>query len=177
MEIQQGYSRVAKSLHWLIALLIFSEYFIGITIDNTGWKWLHFQVGSVILVLVLCRIIWRVTHTYPAMDASLSRVNKMMAHAGHHTLYLLMFLLPVSGLTLVFTKGVPLDLLGIHFDPLMEPLSYHKRHTIKEVHEYMANGIFYLALLHALAAIGHQFIHKTPILSRMLPKSWSKFIE
>jgi cytochrome b561 len=48
MEIQQGYSRVAKSLHWLIALLIFSEYFIGITLSTTGWKWLHFQVGSVI---------------------------------------------------------------------------------------------------------------------------------
>jgi cytochrome b561 len=176
-NIQSRYDGVAKFLHWTIALLIISEYLIGLTIDTFGWKWLHIQVGFLILLCVLLRVIWRITHQYPAMDASLSKHNQFLAHAGHGVLYLLMLAIPLTGVTVVVTKGLAFNIWGIHVSPLMAPINYDTRHMIKEIHEYMAHIIIIMAALHALAALMHQFVHGHKILSRMLPTKLANIIE
>lgn len=176
-EIQNRYDSVARSLHWIVALLIISEYLIGLSIDTFDCKWLHIQVGVLILLFVLLRVLWRLTHKYPAMDSSLSKSNQLIAHLGHLALYALMLAIPLTGLTVVIAKGNNFNIWGIDIAPLMSPMEYHKRHTIKEIHEYMAHGIIIMAGLHALAALMHQFVHKHPILSRMLPKKLADIIE
>jgi cytochrome b561 len=104
------YSKVAKTLHWLIAILLIAEWMIGTTLDTTSWYGLHFQTGSLILILVLIRIIWKVVAGHPPMDSSLSSMNKLAATFGHSVLYLLMLLVPILGLILVFTHGEPISL-------------------------------------------------------------------
>ena len=169
---QLEYSPTAKVLHWLVAFCIISEYLIGVTIDMTKWKWLHFQLGSLLLVLVVIRVLWRITHRYPELDPAIVGWNKKLAKSAHHLLYLLMLVTPLVGLVLLFTKGQPVSLLGIPIAALMEPMAKAERHQLKEVHSLLANAIFYLALAHALAAFYHQFIEHVPSLARMLPRGW-----
>jgi cytochrome b561 len=171
------YNLVARSLHWSLAFLIVMEYLIGLTMGDFGIKWLHLQLGYAILIVVVVRIVWRITHKAPAMDSSLSRVNQILAHSGHGVLYILMLAIPALGLTLVITKGVPFNVFGIPISPLMEPMAKASRHDIKVVHVYLAHTIIIMAAMHALVALLHQFVLGHPILSRMLPEKLANIIE
>jgi cytochrome b561 len=176
-KIQHEYSAMAKSLHWLTAIMILGQYLIGITLDYTEWKSLHFQIGYIIVILVIWRIIWRITHVYPELDAQIKGHGRLLAHVGHYTLYLLMVLVLISGFLRLITKGEHLNVLGFNFAPLMHEMSKTERTPYKLAHEYLAHLFILLIALHALAAFAHQFLSKIPCLSRMLPKSVAKYIE
>lgn len=176
-EIQQEYSAMAKSLHWLTAVMVLGQYLIGITLDYTEWKSLHFQIGYIIVILVIWRIIWRITHVYPELDAQIKGNGRLLAHVGHYTLYLLIVLVLISGFLRLITKGEHLNVLGFNFAPLMHEMSKTERTPYKLAHEYLAHLFILLIALHALAAFAHQFLSKIPCLSRMLPKSLAKYIE
>lgn len=176
-EIQQEYSAMAKTLHWLTAIMILGQYLIGITLDYTEWKSLHFQIGYIIVILVIWRIIWRITHVYPELDSQIKGYGRLLAHAGHYTLYLLMVLVLISGFLRLITKGEHLNVLGLNFAPLMHEMSKTERTPYKLAHEYLAHLFILLIALHALAAFAHQFLSKIPCLSRVLPKSLAKYIE
>ncbi len=176
-KVQHEYSAMAKTLHWLTAILILGQYLIGITIDYTEWKSLHFQIGYIITLLVLWRIIWRVTHSYPELDAQIQGHGRWLAHAGHYLLYFLMVVVLVSGFLRLISKGEPLNVLGFNFAPLMHEMSKSERTPYKLAHEYLAHVFIFVIALHVLAALAHQFLNNTPCLSRMLPKSLAKYIE
>lgn len=176
--ITREYGSVAKLLHWLIAIFILVEYLIGSTLDMSDLKQVHIQIGFIIFILVVIRIIWRITHgsQYPSQSQQLTKLNQKMATAGHHLMYLLMFVLPVTGICLVVSKGHPFFLFCFKVGPFMSPLEPDTRHLIKEIHDLLANALVFMALLHALAAIAHQFLKNIPILSSMLPKCVTNFI-
>ncbi|MDD3265867.1 MAG: cytochrome b [Burkholderiales bacterium] len=172
------YDAVARSLHWLIAILIIGEYLIGLNIDTfDNFKWLHIQVGLIILLLVFIRVYWRITHKYPKMDSSLSRSNQIMAKMGHEVMYLLMLIIPLLGLALIITKGKAMNIFGFNVPAIIEPVSRSIRSIIKSTHVYLAHAIIFMASFHALAALLHQFVHNRLILSRMLPKKIADIIE
>ncbi len=172
------YGSVAKVLHWLVASLILVEYLIGSTLDMSDLKQVHIQIGFMIFVLVVIRIVWRITHKaqYPMQSEQLTKLNQKMATAGHHLMYLLMFVLPVTGICLVVSKGNPFFVFCLKVGPFMSPLDHDTRHLIKEVHDLLANALVFMALLHALAAIAHQFLKNIPILTSMLPRCVTKLI-
>lgn len=172
------YDSTARGLHWLIAIFIVSEYLIGLNIDTfSNFKWLHIQLGLIILLLVFMRVYWRITHQYPKMDSSLSRHNQIFAKIGHELMYLLMLLIPLLGLALLITKGKPINIFGFNVPAMIEPIERPIRIVIKKTHVYLAHAIIFMASFHALAALLHQFVHNRPILSRMLPKKIADIIE
>lgn len=176
-DINQEYSAMAKTLHWLTAIMILGQYLGGLTLDYTGWKSLHFQIGYIIVLLVIWRIIWRITHAYPELDPQIKGRGRMLAHAGHHTLYLLMVLVLISGFLRLITKGEAVNILGFNVAPFMDAMSKTERTPYKLSHEYLAHLFILLIALHVLAAFAHQFLSNIPCLSRMLPKSLAKYIE
>lgn len=172
------YDAVARGLHWVIAIFIIAEYLIGLNIDTfDSFKWLHIQLGLIILILVLVRIYWRITHNYPKMDTSLSRANQIIAKSGHEIMYLLMLIIPLLGLALIITKGKTINIFGFNIPAIIEPVERSIRLIIKKAHIYLAYTIIFMASMHALAALLHQFVHHRPILSRMLPKKIADIIE
>lgn len=168
------YNGVSKFLHWSMAILIFAEWCIGATLDYTEWSSLHFQIGTIILLLVVLRIVWKVITPQPAMDSSLTKLNQLAASMGHGVLYLLMILVPALGLTLLYVKGSPVNLLGFDIPKLIStPWTHDSRHLVKEIHSFFAAVLVSFAGLHGLIAIVHYIRHKT-ILQRMLPKCMKK---
>jgi hypothetical protein len=57
------YSRVARLLHWVIALLIVANILIGIAHATVNKDWpvipLHKSIGLTVLALTVLRILWR----------------------------------------------------------------------------------------------------------------------
>lgn len=189
------YSKVAIVLHWLIALLIFGMLALGwymsdlpkdapkvMSLDLFNWHIhtvqfkeamsarsfyfnLHKSFGVTLLVLILLRVYWRVTHTPPVLPASIAAWQLKAAKASHHLLYLLMVLMPLSGLIMGAYSKYGVKWFGITIIAGLdnEPL----RSAFQEVHETIAWLLLGLVVIHILAALKHKFMDKDEVMSRM----------
>ncbi|MFM9912600.1 MAG: cytochrome b [Methylophilaceae bacterium] len=195
MNNPQRYTKVAIILHWLIALMIFGMFAVGWfmadlpkdapkvasfdlfdlglymvqlpeAISPRSYYFnLHKSFGVMVLALVLFRIYWKLTHKAPALPASIIGWQRKAASASHHLLYMLMFLMPASGLIMAtYSKygvkwfGIPL-IKGLDNEPLRE--------VFKSAHEAIAVILISLIAIHVLAALKHKFVDKDEVMGRM----------
>lgn len=172
------YTKTAKGLHWLMAVLFFGMLGLGFYMQGLPlspdklklYSW-HKWVGVTVFLLALFRIAWRVIHQPPALPSSIPRLMQIAAHAGHHMLYMLMFLIPLSGWLMSSAKGFQTVWFGIL--PIPDLLEKNKLlgDLLQTVHVSL-NYLFIAVLIgHIGAALKHHFIDKDDILTRMLPGS------
>ena len=172
------YTKTAKSLHWLMAVLFFGMLGLGFYMQGLPlspdklklYSW-HKWVGVTVFLLALFRIAWRVTHQPPPLPGSMPRLIQIAAHAGHHMLYMLMFLIPLSGWLMSSAKGFQTVWFGIL--PIPDLIEKNKLlgDLLQTVHVSL-NYLFIAVLIgHIGAALKHHFIDKDDILTRMLPGS------
>ena len=168
------YTSVAIILHWVMALLIFATWSIAIAIDDmplspariTGLSW-HKWLGVTLFFLVLVRILWRIAHPAPPLKLAMQVWQERAMQLTHLALYLLMLLIPVVGWLMSSAKGYTVNYFGLFELPDLVDKNKPLGHLLKEIHEWMANGLMLLVGLHILAALKHQFIDKDGLLSRM----------
>ncbi len=170
------YTRTAKSLHWLMALMLFGLLALGfymadLPLSPTKLKlfsW-HKWAGVSVFMLVFVRLAWRITHQPPALPATMPKLMQLAAHAGHLALYGLMLVIPLSGWLMSSAKGFQTVWFGIL--PLPDLLAKNKElgALLQEVHESLNLLFIAVIAVHVLAALKHHFIDKDDILTRMLP--------
>lgn len=165
-----SYGKFAKFLHWTMATLILLNYILGLTLEKSNLYNFHKQTGLTILVLLIIRIIWRLTSSYPGAVESLSTMERYAAKLGHLTLYLFMLAIPLSGILMVNSYGYPLKFWGIFTLPaIIGAQSDSASELISKVHEILANVMIAFVALHILAALKHHIIDKNEVLLRMIP--------
>lgn len=172
----KSYTRTAIALHWLVALLIFLAFPLGMYMHDlplsptklqlySYHKWL----GIAVLVLAAWRIVWRATHTPPALPDKLPRWQQIASHAMHHTLYVLMFAVPMSGWVMSSAKGFKTVWFGVL--PLPDLVGKNKAlgELLTGVHQSLNYILLLLVVLHVVAALKHHYVDKDDILTRMSP--------
>lgn len=103
----QRYSRVAILLHWAIAALIIANLVVGFFMEGltgtlrTNVVAFHLSSGYTVLGLTVLRVLWRLTHTPPPHPASMKPWERHAASLAHFALYLVMVLMPLSGLAII----------------------------------------------------------------------------
>lgn len=159
MSAKSRYSGFQILLHWLIAVLIAVNYFLGDAMSDVFRQFLrtgagdltaaaqaHRIVGISVVVLVLVRLVARYFQGAPEASDAGPDLLKLAAKIGHVLLYALMIITPVSG--------------AIAF-------SFVNR-TVGEIHEVSTNLLMLVALGHAVMALYHQYILKDQLLRRMM---------
>ena len=98
------YTHTAVVLHWLMALMILATFPLGLYMSDlplSPYKLqlyaYHKWIGIVLLILLLLRLTWRVTHRPPAFLIGMPRWQALSAHLVHWGLYGLMLAVPFSG--------------------------------------------------------------------------------
>lgn len=92
-----------------------------------------------------------------------------VARIVQRTLYLLLFMLPLTGIASVWLEGHALTFLG---DMELELLFWHAHSAgaiVARLHKLIGDGIMWLAGFHALAGLYHHFILNDGTLVSMLP--------
>ena len=189
------YTKTAIVLHWLIGLGIlvmlglgwymadlpkdapkamsFDLFDLGIynwqlseeASPRTVYFNLHKSIGVTLLGLIALRIFWRLTHRPPALLETLTAVEKKIATAGHHTLYLLMIVMPVTGILMTLYSKYGLKWFCVDvFAGLDNPAI---RDIFKETHEVLATVFAVVIAIHILGAIKHKLIDKDGTMDRM----------
>jgi cytochrome b561 len=171
------YTSTAKTLHWLMAVLLFGLLALGFYMQDLPlspeklklYSW-HKWAGVSVFLLVLFRLAWRATHRPPALPASMPKLMQLAAHAGHLALYGLMLVIPLTGWLMSSAKGFQTVWFGIL--PIPDLLDKDKAlgDLLQTVH--MSLNLLFVAVIvgHIAAALKHHFIDRDDILSRMLPR-------
>lgn len=169
------YTPTAITLHWLIALLIFVAFPLGIYMhelplspDKLRLYSYHKWIGVTVFMLAVIRVYWRATHVPPALPDSMPGWEKFAAHATHYALYVLIFIIPVSGWLMSSAKGFQTVWFGVLPLPDLVDKDKELGDLLLEVHKLLNFLLFGLLLGHVGAALKHHFIQHDDILARMV---------
>ena len=174
--MNDNYSRTAIVLHWLIALLIFGAFPLGLYMADLQLSPLklrlfsyHKWAGICVLLLVVLRLVWRKLHRPPPLLAGMPRWQEIAAHAVHHALYLMMVIVPLSGWLMSSALGFPVVLFGVLPLPDLIGKDLALGKALEEVHEFLNYAMLALVLAHIAGAIKHHVVDRDRTLVRMLP--------
>jgi cytochrome b561 len=171
---------VAKFFHWTTVILILVQGTIGLVMVALPKSpgvipvfSLHKSLGLTILAFAVLRLTWRAFDPRPAEPASMPRWQVIGARAGHVALYILIFLVPLSGWWYDSVAALrPLYWFGLfHVPPLGGPDPTQP--GLKEIaagrHEFLFWTLIVVAAGHAAMALYHHFHDRDDVLRRMLP--------
>ena len=176
MTGEVAYTRTAVYLHWLMALLVFVTFPVGLVMhemvlspDKLRMLSYHKWLGVTVFLLVMVRLVWRAMHKPASLDIPMPQWQRIAAKAVHVLLYVLLFAIPLSGWLMSSAKGFQTVYLGIL--PLPDLLSKDKvlGDALSALHEVLNITLLLLVVSHIGAALKHQFIDRDATLSRMLP--------
>jgi cytochrome b561 len=174
------YSGVAMALHWLLALAIVGTFGVGVYMADLSlsptklklYNW-HKWAGVTILALSALRLLWRLSHRPPALDAA-QRASmpgwQQRAHSAVHVLlYALFFAVPLAGWAYSSAAGFPVVWFGVLALPDFVPVDKTLADLLQPVHKLLALGLGALVLLHVAAALKHHLVDRDGLMARMLP--------
>ncbi len=167
------YDTVARSLHWLIAVLIVMAFGLGLLVDTFPASWedgvvnTHKLLGVSILCLAVLRLAWRAGHRPPPAEP-MGWLMERAASLAHVLLYCLMVAVPLIGLAFAVWSGQGIDFGLFAIAPVMAE-NEAVAGQIGEIHELAAYALIGLASVHAMVALWHHFVRKDDVLRRMLP--------
>jgi cytochrome b561 len=170
-----NYDAVARSLHWLMALLIVATFVLGLVVDVFPKSWeygivlAHKDIGIAILILLAARLAWRLRHK-PPHSSELSPLMAGLSGVAHVGLYLLMLAVPILGIAYAVQRGQSFDFGLFSVGPFIAD-SHAAARPVREIHELSSYALIGIAALHALAALWHHFIRKDGVLRRMLAEA------
>ncbi|ENM5736844.1 cytochrome b [Vibrio mimicus] len=170
----QHYNLVARSIHWISALVIIGMFAVGIWMVDLSYysEWYrtaphwHKSVGLLLVGLTLFRLIWKALTSSPKLEGA--RWEVLTAKSVHHLMYVGLFVLFVSGYLISTEDGRGIEVFNWFTVPGMGALFENQADIAGDIHFYIAWGLIILAVLHAVAALKHHFINRDNTLRKML---------
>lgn len=176
MDAQIQYGAVAKLLHWLIFALVAAQFVIAWTMPEIhrgtppeGLVAWHLSVGTAILLLIVLRLLWRLSHPAPPPLAGVPEWQRSLSRLVHGLLYAILLVDPVLGWGNASSRGYPVKLFGAIPLPALFEKGSRLGHQLGDIHSTLAWVMLFLIGVHAASALYRHFIAKDPTLRRMLP--------
>lgn len=176
-----AWGSLSKALHWLIVLLIITQWVIASRADSLplglaklqALAW-HKSFGITILVLALLRLAWRLMNPTPQLATVTRPWERMLAHVSHFLLYGLLFAIPLTGWMMSSARNFPVSWFKLVQLPDLVAPSQQTYQLMHSLHGSLNLALFVIALLHIAGALKHHFIDRNDVLKRMLPFSGVK---
>ena len=175
----EKYGGMAIVLHWLMALVIFGLFGLGLymvelTYYDALYKTLpniHKSIGILLALVFALRIYWRLTNPVPSPVAGTTPAEKRIAEIVHRGFYFLIAAIMLSGYLISTADGKPIIVFDLFSVPATVTSIPEQEDTAGIVHQYLAYSLIALVVLHAAAALKHHFVNKDFTLRRMLGMS------
>jgi len=171
------YTTTAILLHWLMALLIFAVFPLGLYMPDLKLSPAKLQlysyhkwIGIMLLMLAVLRVLWRSTHTPPPLPDTIARWQQIASGALHQLLYVLMLVVPMSGWLMSSAKGVQTVLFGLFPLPDLVVRDKASGHFLENLHQNLNYLLLLLVVAHIIAALKHRYLDHDEVMARMLTK-------
>jgi cytochrome b561 len=168
--INKHYHPLQVTLHWLVVFLIFAAFVIGKSMSgqpNDAAKLTplasHMTVGIITLLVIVFRFVMRMRLPKPEHVTAGNPFFDWIGKMVHYALYLLVFLMAVSGLSLSMQAGLAPVVFG---GSGILPADFYD-FAARMLHGFIAPALVLTVLLHVGAAFYHQIVLKDNLLARM----------
>jgi cytochrome b561 len=163
---------VSRILHWLTAILVFSGLLIGFFMVNSVSDYatlvpIHETIGATVLVVVVIRLINRITHRPPTLPATVGRVERLMVVGSEMAMYALLLAQPLIGWGMVSASGTPVVVFGAIPVPSIAPVNLAVYSALRETHSVLAYLLVVVIAAHVSAVLLHTLTLRDGMLRRM----------
>ena len=172
---ERTYGAVARTLHWLVVLLLVAQFAVGWTMPDIDKKTpqeglvdIHLSLGVLVLFVVVVRLVWRVIHPTP-LTTAMQPWERKLARATHDALYVLLIVIPILGWAASGYFGYTPRWFGITVLPPIADGNMEWADTAGDIHGLLTYVLLGLIGLHVAGALYHYFILRDRVLQRMLP--------
>jgi cytochrome b561 len=170
---RDGFSGLQRVLHWLMAIMVLAQLFIGVSMVTTlkprylTLISIHKPLGIAILALAVLRLGVRWRLGAPPLPDDLPRAQALAAKLSHVVLYALLIVMPLVGWGMLSAGGYPVVLYGsLHLSKIL-PHDDQLHAILRTTHTVLAYMFFATILLHVAAALFHGLIRRDGIFRAM----------
>lgn len=177
-----GYGLVTKVLHWTTVVALGAQFVVGYSMERAddlldgvvdrslggeddNLLLVHAAIGVGILLLAAIRMVWRTTTPLPAWAEGLSPIERRIEQRVEQVLYWVLFLIPLTGLTLVLVSGEDWDLGRREWEA---PWEWADDDLLLGAHIATHLTFFVAIVVHVGLVLKHQFVDRDRLLNRML---------
>jgi cytochrome b561 len=173
---RERWGSVQIGLHWTIAVLVLVvQVPAGVTmvavdpgtVQNVCYN-IHKTNGIVIFLLALVRLGWRWSHPVPFLPADMPEWQAKLARTTHALLYLVLFLMPITGFLYTAMGGFPVPFFMLYDLAPLVPVNKPVAEIFKYAHLNLRFVLYVTVLLHVAGALYHHYVRRDGILRRML---------
>lgn len=175
MTARLQYGTTAKVFHWLIVALLVVQYLIGWLMPDIHRGMtpgvgmiLHNSFGILILILIVLRFVWRLTHPVPP-ESSLPPWQRLSSEVVHWLLYALVLATTLTGWLFASFRGWSVSFFYLFPLPMLASDNAAAGKAIDGLHQAMGWTLLVLIGLHVHAALVHRFVYRDRVMQRMLP--------
>lgn len=171
-----GYGTVARLFHWTTVVLIAVMVAVGFLMVQDVPRplqdplfILHKGLGPFVLLFVVARLVWRLSHPAPPLPTDISVAQARVAELVHAGLYFLIIVQAISGYVRVRAGGYPIEVLDAFGLPGLIGRSETVANVAQTVHGIAIYGLVVLIGMHIGAAAYHGLVRRDAIFARMWP--------
>jgi len=171
-----NYGVISQLFHWVMAIIVIMmlsfSFFLGDLPDSykgTAYM-LHKSTGLLILFLLVLRIGWKLMNKTPEPPKTMVKWQANLAQGAHSSLYLLLLLMPLTGLFMSLASNRLPTFYGLFTVSIPGfPQSKTLGSIMNTSHKAFAWVLITLIAMHLVGVIYHTAIKKDGVLRRMLP--------
>lgn len=173
---EAGYGWFMIAIHWLVAAAVVGLFALGWWMVDLSYysEWynlaphIHRSIGLLVLAVMAVRILWRLADRKPRPLPNHSRLEVVGALLAHWLLYLLTFVVLVSGYLISTSDGSSIDLFNWFSVPSVTGDVRALELVAGDIHYWSAWALVVLASGHGLAGLKHHLVDRDATLSRMV---------
>lgn len=166
---------ISRLFHWSLALVIVGMLAYGWWMNHLAarpdrffHRSIHADIGYVVLLLMVLRLIWRSINPVPALPADTPRWQRLGARISHVALYGVTIVVALLGWAHSGAhKPDYSDWFGLFRVPQFTSPDKASAVFYEDLHIYTAYVLIALVVIHVCAALIHHFFQRDDVLNRM----------
>jgi cytochrome b561 len=169
----------SRVLHWLTAALVFSALFVGFVMVNSVASYaqlivVHKTLGALILVVMVVRVINRLTHHPPAWPSTIGALEGKVVGFSEKLLYALLLVQPLIGWAMISAAGEPVVVFGSLHLPRIAPFNAQLFWVLRQAHSVVAYALMAVIAAHISGVLLHTVALRDRLIERMTFRFRSK---
>jgi cytochrome b561 len=171
-----SWGMVSRWFHWILGAAIIGMIAYGWWMnhipsraDKLFYRSIHADIGYLLLLLMVLRLIWRGLNPTPEPAADIPRVLRIAATVNHWALYLVTIVVAMLGWAMAGARAPDYSSwFGLFSVPQFTSVDKAAANAYEERHILFAYILLALIVLHVAAAAWHHFIKRDRVTMRMV---------
>ena len=161
-----------RIFHWVMAAMVLTMLFIGAWMVVSFRHYhalvaIHRPLGIAVLLVAALRFANRLASVLPPFPATMSHLERHVAHVSELILYGLLFLQPLVGWGMLSAGGFPITLFAAIHLPRILPADSRLYFVLRRTHTVLAYLLFATFLAHLSGVLYHTIVMRDGLLRRM----------